>query len=265
MEPLLGKQSFGTISAQDPIDDPVIITSLHGAFPGSIVPAARIEGLIAAHVPIKHIQDVSDVYAHKWWDYRRLSPGHSFMLFATCYYKAFRLAARTFLAHRKREGRKIGLVGVGELQYKAEEIWDRDAAHITGMWKAMLMADALGIPYDRFCQLAFQVATDTAWNRLPRPSQLYSEKMAAMVLQAWMDLRKDRMILARHPIYKIENYADTQLQNDYRQWAIQELKDMDSPLAGLSAAVYSIRQIPEDMASQHFPQPLMNRARLLAA
>ena len=265
MEHLLGKQSFGIISAADPTDDPVIITSLHGMFPGSVLPAARIEGLIAAHVPRKHIRQVSDVYEFKWWDYRRLSPGHSFMLFTETYYKAFRLAARKFLAHRTSTGRPVALVGSGEMYYRAADIWDRDARHITGMWNAMLTADSLGIPYDRFCQLAFQIATDQAWTRLPRPSQLYSDKMGAQILQAWLDLREERFFYARHPIYRVDNYAGTPLQDEYREWLIDELKGKASLVSPLASVVFMTPQIPESLAAAHFPQQSIYRARLLAA
>ncbi len=261
----MGKQNYGIISALEPTDDPVIITSVHGAFVGSVMPAARLEGLIAAHVPRKHIKDVADVYAHKWWDYRRLSPGHSYMLFIHCYYRAFKLAARTVLAHRAHNHALKALIGGGEVQFRPEEIWERDKSHITGMWKAMLVADALGMPYDRFCGLSFQVALDTAWTRLPRPQQLYSEKLAAQTLESWVELKKERLIIARHPLYKVENYGGAPVQDEYREWLIEAIGERDNKIVPVSTAVYTQPQLPESLAALHFTPAVMNRARLLAA
>lgn len=227
--------------------------------------APKIEALIAAHVPHTHIKDVAAVYQHKWWDYRRMSPGHCFMLFTHCYYRAFRLAARKFLAYRARDHRMIALVGGGQVQFRADEIWERDKSHISGMWNAMMTADALGMPYDRFCAMAFQIALDTAWTRLPRPSQLYSDKLAAKTLQSWLDLRSERLMFAKHPLYRVENYAGTELQDSYREWLVDEIKNQSGAVQALAEVVYRNPQLPEAYAAQHFPAHAMNRARLIAA
>ena len=155
------------------LDDCNTMVRLHGIFPCGTTPSAQIEGLIAAHVPRRHIKDASGVYETRWWDYRLMSPGHSFMLFTHTYYKSFKAHAKTFMAHRNRTTKKnIGFIGLGEMFHTAEDIWQRDQRHITGMWNAMLAADALGIPYDHFCRLAFQTAIDQKWTRLPRPNQI---------------------------------------------------------------------------------------------
>ncbi len=260
----MGKQDLGAISASDRIDDLILVNSVQGAFPGSVLPSTRIEALIAAHVPRKQIADVADVYAMRWWDYRRLAPGHSFMLFAHTYYSSFRLSARKFLAHRHRDHAKVALVGAGQIQFKAEEVWDRDQAHITGLWKAMLTADSLGMPYDQFCRLGFNVAIDTAWTRLPNPWQLYSEKMGAMIYDAWLKAQEDRIFFARHPIYSVENYAGSPLQDEYRSWLIEQIQGRDHKLPALVQAVYQNPQLPEAEALQLFPASVMKRASLLA-
>lgn len=265
MELLLGKQNFTHFSATDPTDDLITLNAVHGAFYGSSMRPERLEGLIAAHVPKSQIKDVSDVYAYKWWDYRRMSPGHSFTLFADRYYRHFRLAAKKMIAHRKRNQYQAALIGVSQVQFQAESIWDRDHGHITGMFKAMLTADALGIPYDRFCALAFQTAIDTAWKRLPNPSQLYSPKMGAQILDAWDTLSGERLFIADHPIYLVENYAGTPLQDEYRVWLINHIKRRDKTVPALSQVVYGKPQLPEALAQQHFSQQALNRARLMAA
>lgn len=242
-----------------------------GAFYGGALPAAQIEGLIAAHVPKKEIKDVADVYGTKWWDYRRLSPGHSFYLFAHHYYRASQTAAKRMVSERPNQGfdkdrkKALSIFGPALVQMQVSDVWQKDKAHITGLFKAMLVADALGMPYDTFCRLSCRVAIERLWKRLPRPSQLYSDKLAAYVLDEWETMQTQRLLSAKHPLYSVENYAGLQVQDDYRQYLIQAIDKLDSPVAPLMEVVYQRPQLPEDLASQHFSDNALKRARLLAA
>jgi hypothetical protein len=272
----LGKQSLGHFSidpsspSQLGIDDGVLIAAVQGAFFGSSLPAAQIEGLIAAHVPRKHITDVSAVYETKWWDYRRLSPGHSFYLFAHSYYRATKVAARKVIAEERRfkgkaGSRAGGLYGGGLLELNVEGVWEREQAHITGLWKAMLVADAIGIPYPEFCRLSCRIAIERLWKRLPLPSQLYSDQLGAYVLDEWENLLKERLYMPKHPMYAEENYAGLEVQDAYRAWLVEQLKKQSDPVMGLMDAVFIRKQLPHAVAAQHFPAPVLNRARLLAS
>jgi hypothetical protein len=254
------------------IDDAVLIAAVQGAFYGSSLPSAQIEGLLAAYVPRKEITDVSDVYGTKWWDYRRLTPGHSFYLFAHHYYRAIKVAARKVVSEQRRfPGRaggtkkNGGLYGGGLMEVGAESLFDREQAHVTGLWKAMLVADAAGIPYPEFCRLACRTALEQLWKRLPQPRQLYSEKLGAHVLYDWHELQKERLFLAKHPMYAEEHYAALPVQDAYREWMIEQIKQQPEPVMGLMDAIYIRKQLPEAVASQHFPAQLVKRARLLAA
>lgn len=271
---LLGKQNppqvLGRISATDRVDDPVLVTGVQGNFYGAALPAAQIEALIAAHVPKKEIREVAEVYGSKWWDYRRLAPGHSFYLFAHHYYRASQTAARRVVSERPHEvyskdkRKSLSWVGPALVQMQVSDVWERDKAHITGLWKAMLVADALGIPYDHFCRLSCRVAIDRLWKRLPRPSQLYSDKLAAYVLDEWEGLQTQRSFFATHPIYSIENYAGTDLQDGYREYLVEAINKLDCPVTALMEIVYQRPQLPEAVASQHFSDQALKRARLLA-
>lgn len=238
------------------------MNSVQGAFPGSVLPSIRIEALIAAHVPKKHIKDVAEIYDLRWWDYRRLAPGHSFMLFCHNYYRAFRLAAKKYLAYQRRHDLK-GIVGPGAMMRTADGIWEMDASHITGMWKAMLTADMLGMPYDMFCKIAMEVATVDGWKRLPQPRQLYNEKMGARILMEWDQLRANRIFTACHPLYRTENYEGLKMQDDYREWLIDEIRDFDRKVPALLNAIWVSEQLPEALARQNFPANVINRAATL--
>jgi hypothetical protein len=228
-----------------------------------------IEGLIASHVAKKHITDVAAVYEKRWWDYRRLAPGHSFYLFANHYYKASRTAARKLIGERgrgKTYEKRRALLGPALVEMTAETIWDRDLNHITGIWKSMLVADALGIPYDHFCRMACQVAFDRLWEHLPRPTQLYSENIACYVMDEWDALRKVKFVAATHPVFDLCNYDARQMQDDYRAYVIEQISQLESGKVAALASVLGFRpQIPIELAEQHFPKQLIDRARSLAS
>jgi hypothetical protein len=262
--------TLGQFRPTDRIDDPILIAGVQGNFYGAALPAAQIEALIAAHVPKKEISEIADVYGTKWWDYRRLTPGHSFYLFTHHYYRSSRLAAKRMVSERPRDSfngadkkKAMSIFGPALVQMEVADVWERDKAHITGLWKAMLVADALGMPYDQFCRLSCRVAIDRLWKRLPRPSQLYSDKLAAFVLDEWEELQEARLLTASHPLYLTENYAGLQVQDDYRLWLIDQIKKQDAPVVPLMTAVYARPQLPEAMALQVFPTQAVTRARLM--
>jgi hypothetical protein len=243
------------------------MAAVQGAFYGANLPAARLEGLIAAHVPKKHILDVARSYGTKWWDYRRLTPGHSFFLFAHHYYKALKVSARQSLWHRTQRGQNgagVGILGVNSIHFTVDTIWERERKHITGMWTAMTVADAAGIPYDQYCRLANQTALDTLWKRLPTPAQLYSDKLGAAILSKWEGMIGNRLILATHPLYAAENYAGLPVQDAYHDWLVERVRERVDPAPALANCVYRTPQLPEAIALKEFPQPTIVRARLMA-
>jgi len=267
----LGKQNSLTFSPRDLTDDPITRMSVLGNFYGVTQPAPRAEALIAAHVPREHITDVADVYATRWWDYRRLAPGHAFYLFAHHYYTGARHAARKFVkevatspAFQHDRSRAFAIVGSSLSNASSEDVWQKDQAEITGLWKAMLIADAFGIPYPEFVKLSCRIALQRMWTHLPRPAHLYSESLAPHVIDEWEALKKERFMSSSHPIYAEENYVGLDLQDEYRGWLIEHIKGLKSDkLSALMIAIYDKRQLPEQMALQHFPAQLITRARLL--
>lgn len=267
----MGKQQSTGYAPHEIVDDRCTVTAVHGAFHGSAMPAAAIEALIATRVPKKHIQEVAEVYNTKWWDYRRMSPGHCFMLFANVYYRQFRIAAKKMLNHRRRTGGDIsvkdggvGIIGIGEIQFSAEVIWEREQKHITSMWNAMLVADAIGIPYQEFCRLGNQFAIERAWNRLPKPNHLYGHGIAGKICDEWVNLSKDKMFTANHPHFLTSHYIGDELQEEYRDWLVGELGKRENPVPALANVIFHKPQLPESEALKHFPRQAVNRAKLLA-
>lgn len=268
----MGKQNSLGFSITDLIDDPITMIGVHGDFYGAAVPAARTEAMLAASINREHFDNTADILVDRWWDYRRMAPGHSFYLFAHHYYRAVTVARRKFVhevynTFTEQDDRKkmLAIVGKSLAQQSAEDIWDTDKWHVTGMWKAMLIADAFGIPYDFFVQTACVKARELGWKHIPRPAQLYSDAIAVAVTNEWEKMRSEKLFMAKHPIYSVDNYAGLELQDAYRDWLVKNIAEQRNKVTALMVAIYDRRQLTEEIALDHFSPTLVTRARLLAA
>lgn len=262
----------------EPHDDPDLLVELFGAFEGVFSPSIRLEALLMAHVKRTHMKDVQYAYQARWWDYRRLPLGHSFMLFAREFFKAQRMAARIGLgkigpirfqgktiADEQTKRRFRGLHGAIASETTERDIWDKEKSYIAKMFKAMVAADMFGIPYDAWCRLGFRTAGDLKWDRMPGPQHLYSDKLAAMTINEWELELSQRLRLASHPMYLAENYQGWKIQDDYYEWVRKAIERSARDVAiPLSIACFDKRQLPLELATQWFGEQQMKRARSLA-
>jgi hypothetical protein len=268
--------TFSASLANDPWD---LNLAVFGLFEGINMPSARLEALLAAHVKKQHFADMAMVYESRWWDYRRLSPGHSFMLFNREYLKAMRAGARNFVMSRGPQRDKNGKVmTAGEVasfnklygaiftkQVEAD-IWERGSQYIVGMFKAMVAADLFGIPYDAFCKLAIENALERQWDRVPQPWHLYNDRMCAETINLWQAECQHKLRAAAHPAFEIENYCGLKIQDDYRRWLIAQIEErgvVADPAVPLAVMVYHKRHLPEELAAAHFSEVTMRRAKAL--
>lgn len=250
---------------KQPVDDCLTALSIHGGIIGLNLPAAGIETLLAANITPARFKETADNYSTKWWDYRRLAPGHSFMLFAHHYYRASSEIARKMLFEKRRDKKMLALVGAGVLQWSSDGIWEREKGHLSGLWNGMTVADQYGMPYDQFCTLTCRAALDNAWSRAPMPNQIYSPKLAAIAVNNWEDMSAKKVTLARHPMFKQENYVGAPVQDEYREWLVGQISKSERLVPTLASAVYQHRHLPEAIARAHFPDEAMKRAEILAS
>jgi len=207
--------------------------------------------------------DLPVVYQSRWWDYRRVAPGHSLLLFAREYHRAIKSAVRKMMKHNK--ARYFALTG-GTLQERTEtNLWEQPNHFITGLFKSMIFADLYGMPYDLMLRIAMQVTEDRKWPYLPLPRQLYSDATAAEIVTRWEDHQDKNLTLAKHPMYLAENYADHPLQNAYRDWLVERIKTRSNRVVAIAVAVCQDRHLSEDYARYCFGDNVVDRAVSIAA
>lgn len=123
-----------------------------------------------------------------WFDYVHLSDDERDEAFKRAYLDAY----RHFYAKRtdRASARNRGSVKKGGAITKARQA-----------------ADALSIPYDRYCVYAISVSEECQWKHLAQPNQLYSEAMQALILDRWEAENKYFLTLPESPCSTPEYHA----------------------------------------------------------
>lgn len=113
-----------------------------------------------------------------WWDYLDLG----LVARADLYLAAYKEALRVHYARRWDARRAKYVYPRG---YKADHAPELADAQLRNLWKARQQADALCIPYDRYCHLAINHGDLSLWEYLPQIRQMYSQSIVTAVYERW--------------------------------------------------------------------------------
>lgn len=188
------------------------------------------------HISKKLLQREPELYASKWFDYRFLSPYEATEKFITLFGQiAKRIYARDIdykAAENMRVPTMTGLVvdldnmePTRKTKGRARETTRSQVAKttLTGFWRARMVADAIGMPYDHFIEQALNGRLK-AWKRtyLPMPSQLYDGKAMARVLHWWKEAQEDVFFYSDLPAYEPQNYIGAPAQVEHNKWVVEQ-------------------------------------------
>lgn len=181
-----------------------------------------------------------ELYASKWFDYRELTSFQATRLYMEAFGDAYRKHYRINIDRSAAE--HIKPVTVEKVMKGLEEsrtappadagpqmIKERDKrikkarTAFIGCWRGRQVADALGMPYDVYCDLAFEYRMNF-WNRatMPQPTHLYSEMVVEKIQERWEELQARKLYLSDKPAYMVQNYAGIAHQDDYHEWLMKQ-------------------------------------------
>lgn len=230
-----------------------------GSFFGDHLSPEALDAFLARLVKPEDWSAVSALYDRKWFGYRFMSPGACLFLFADRYRKAYRSIATRLLAKKRLP------------RFTQEDALHPNAKHplapadITGLWKAMCIADDAGIPYDVYCTEALEYAHKCGWTYLPRPTQLYSDKIVIAVIEAWRAKAGDRIHRTADPHYALKNFCDHQWQRDYMDFLIASAMRRENPKFALAAIMFKEPQVKPSYAAAKVGVDLVKEAHAYAA
>lgn len=185
----------------------------------------------------------------KWFDYRFLPAVDATELFARAYTTSFR---KKWRAYRDREeaDRKRPL-----------KLLFTDRSEFTSLWRARLVADSLGVPYEFFIDQAIDAAAGRNCRKFPRPNQLAHDFNLPRILAAWEQHRQTKVIFSSLPEYHSVNFRALPEQIAHQEWVVEQIKLVGASDYRIGAAVYVDCVLLEEKARRAFGEDLLLRAR----
>lgn len=242
-----------------------------GTFRGSELSEVELDAILAFAFSKDDIEAGRAFFETKWWDYRFIHPGYCFFLYAHEYGEAvtrwrsmfgvspYAVMSATdhpiFRRERSRKGNTTTFTGKHILA---------PASYRTGLWRGMTFADAYGVPYDRWVELAFQWAFESKWERIPQPTALYTTGAAEFILDRWEEEKKDLLRLPADPIYLVENDQGHRWQRAEHEWLLGLIKARPQPAHALAQYGFKENRVPLDLAEARLGRPTVERAAMLA-
>jgi len=185
------------------------------------------------------------LYRTKWFDYRHMTPLQATRHYVEAYAKVYKSAFARELDHERAQyvrgldlDEMLSGLGQGKTKHKA---------NFVGCWRGRQIADALGMPYEVYVDLAMTYRM-RRWQRakLPRPCHLYHEYDVEKVQLRWNEIQESRLYLSSHPAYLAVNYQGIAHQDDYLDWLFRQAAIRSDPAYFLAAFVGK-RQLTADM------------------
>lgn len=240
-----------------------------GGFLGDHYTAEELDALIALAVQTPDIEASRSLFESKWWDYRYVHPGYCFFLYAAEYTRAYERWRSLFGVNIHVAGRSCGhpifrpeKTGKGAVTAVVGEELTKQALR-TAFWRGMCFADAHGVPYDRWIELAFQTAFEEQWGRIPLPTSLYSDRISQKILARWEDERKTILHLPKDPLFLEANYQGHRWQDDHQEWLIRLIAARPLPHVPLAQFAFREGRLNEERCVERLGYDVVHRAKLL--
>ena len=151
----------------------------------------------------------------KWFDYRALAPDVATLVFMNEWAKAFcnyneRLGkTRHFYFLKSFERFDLGYL--------------KNKTRFGYFTKLRQWADSHRMRYDLYWAWAFEVHENLGYGRTFE-SIFLGKRIKAGVLQKQKDFERDILIYSQHEIFRPDNYADYEIQDDYYWYLVDEVK-----------------------------------------
>lgn len=207
------------------------LTLLSGSFFGNGLTRAKLDAALHEHWTNDRAARVPELMQSCWFDYRFAHPALRLHFFAHQFTLAWRRAHHTFF-DRDAEVETFR-------PWSSSNIYRCPRSTVRNTMDVMQFADAMLVPYDVFFDAGFRhLFQDAGYSsvmrkhkglsreRLP-PIRLFRRAGVAIAAQTRMDhLTQTRLVHARHPHYRAENWRATPFQVAHVKWLLSEARRM---------------------------------------
>lgn len=165
----------------------------------------------------KFLEVEVELFRIKWFDYRFLTPLQATWQYIDIFGDVYREFYR--LNFDVRASEFITVPTADKVIAGLEKSDDKIRKMFPSFWRGRQVADAIGMPYRTFLNIAFEKRL-SYWNRpfMPNARHLYSEMIAVAAQERWEELQRARLFTSDLPAYLTQNYQNSDMQNDYHEW-----------------------------------------------
>lgn len=130
------------------------------------------------------------------------------------------------------------------------------------LWKARQACDRIGMPYDLYLSSVFRfLIEDRIWQRLPRPTHLYSSEVTEFAFGEWKAILDTKIIDPTICDLKSETDYHIELSEKAERWLCSIIKTRKNPHFGLAHYMFEKNFISEKTALQFFHSSTIERAK----
>lgn len=176
----------------------------------------ELEILVFKNLSYNYYKDEAELFRKKWFDYRFMHPVQATEMFMLFYKEAYSMISKLRFDHEQGKYR-CGVRGT------TDKLFDKTKTVSGGFWKARQVADKHCIPYDFYCNHAMRYADSHCWTYMPKPNQLYGEKMQEFILLKWHEELGCRLLIPTSSFYSAQN-KDHIYYNDYIDYLTDVIK-----------------------------------------
>jgi hypothetical protein len=162
-----------------------------------------------------------ELFDTKWFDYRFLTPFQATQAYIDAYGAVYKTIYARELDRARAE--HVKPISFDRIRDGLDRDETKAKRQFTGCWRGRQFADALGMPYGVYIELAFTYRM-RAWNRtyLPQPEHLYHPIDLEKITNRWEELLPTKLWLSEHPAYLVQNYQGAPAQDAYHEWLFKQ-------------------------------------------
>ena len=228
-----------------------------GVFYGAHLDGERLDRLM--HDRIRHVdpwllgKQERMLFRGKWFDYRFMHPTLATYLFARSYTTIYKVLFRRHVDHARAEGR---------LGFKDSDIFN--SRELSGFWRARQHADAIGMPYELYIELAMEGLMRISRSFLPRPTQLYGDMALEAAQKGWRERLDSRLYVANDPRYRNDRFEGTPAQVAHRNFMLDQIGKRANRAHLVAQYVWKDPVLTEGEVVGRFGPEILDQARAVS-
>lgn len=188
------------------------------------------------------------LFTAKWFDYRHLTPLKATIHYIDCYAKVYR---QKYEEHFDAITAEVIATDTFEkllLALDDPKKATKTRGKISSYWRGRQFADAIGIPYDLYIDLAMDFRL-RYWKQryLPKPGHLYGDMVLEKVQSRWHEIQTGRLYLAENPLFRATSYQGLPDQDSYHEWIFYQSTLRNEPERFLARMIKQ-NELPKEKA-----------------